>query len=370
MFLTLLPRSRAESLEWPTQCGRVVAPSERKPGNVAKTALITGITGQDGSYLAELLLEKGYEVHGLLRRASSFNTDRIDGIYQDPHDLRRRLFLHHGDLSDGTGLVNLVREVQPDEVYHLAAQSHVKVSFEMPEYTGDTTGLGTIRLLEAIRLAKPETRFYQASSSELYGSTPPPQNEETPFHPRSPYSVAKLYGYWAVVNYREAYGLHASNGILFNHESPRRGETFVTRKITRAVARIAAGLQDALWLGNLDAVRDWGFAKEYVEGMWRMLQQDSSSDYVLATGHPMTVRAFCEAAFARADLDVEEYVRYDPRYERPSEVDALVGDAGKARSVLGWEAQTYGVPLVDLMVDADVQALEDQLSGRAVRIDR
>src|SRR4051794_5840179 len=333
-------------------------------------ALITGITGQDGSYLAELLLEKGYEVHGLLRRASTFNTDRIDRIYQDPHDPDAKLFLHHGDLSDGTGLVNLIREVQPTEVYHLAAQSHVKVSFEMPEYTGDTTGLGTIRLLEAIRLADPQIRFYQASSSELYGSTPPPQNEQTPFHPRSPYSVAKLYGYWAVVNYREAYGLHATNGILFNHESPRRGETFLTRKVTRAVARIKAGLQDALWLGNLDAVRDWGYAPEFVEGMWRMLQTDSGDDYVLATGHAMTVRDFCQVAFSRVGLDWEQYVKHDPRYERPSEVDALIGDASKAERQLGWKAQTYGEALVNVMVDADVQALDDELSGRSVRIDR
>ncbi|MCU1693574.1 MAG: gmd [Frankiales bacterium] len=337
---------------------------------MTKTALITGITGQDGSYLAELLLEKGYEVHGLIRRASTFNTDRIDGIYQDPHVDDRRLVLHHGDLTDGTGLVNLVREVQPDEVYHLAAQSHVKVSFEMPEYTGDTTGLGTMRLLEAIRLSGIDTRFYQASSSELYGSTPPPQNEQTPFHPRSPYSVAKLYGYWAVVNYREAYGMHATNGILFNHESPRRGETFVTRKITRAVARIQAGLQPDLWLGNLDSVRDWGYAKEYVEGMWRMLQADTSDDYVLATGHAMTVRDFCIAAFSRAGLDWEQYVKYDARYERPSEVDALIGDAGKAERQLGWRAQTYGDALVNLMVDADVLAVEDSLAGRSVRIDR
>ena len=337
---------------------------------MAKTALITGITGQDGSYLAELLLAKGYRVHGLLRRASSFNTDRIEGIYQDPHDQERQLFLHHGDLSDGTNLVNLMRETSPDEVYHLGAQSHVKVSFEMPEYTGDVTGLGTIRLLEAIRASGVDTRFYQASSSELYGSTPPPQNEDTPFHPRSPYSVAKLYGYWAVVNYREAYGLHASNGILFNHESPRRGETFLTRKVTRAVARIAAGLQDALWLGNLDAVRDWGYAPEYVEGMWRMLQAESGDDYVLATGHAMTVRDFCIAAFARVDLDWEKYVKYDARYERPTEVDALIGDAAKAQRQLGWQAQTFGDDLVDLMVDADVAALDDELAGRKVRIDR
>ncbi len=337
---------------------------------MTQRALITGITGQDGSYLAELLLDKGYEVHGLIRRASTFNTDRIDAIYQDPHVNQPRLVLHHGDLSDGTGLVNLVRAVQPTEVYHLAAQSHVKVSFEMPEYTGDTTGMGTIRLLEAIRLAEVPARFYQASSSEMYGSTPPPQDEQTPFHPRSPYSVAKLYGYWAVVNYREAYGLHATNGILFNHESPRRGETFLTRKVTRAVARIKLGLQQDLWLGNLDAVRDWGYAKEYVEGMWRMLQPESSADFVLATGHAMTVREWCVAAFARVDLDWEQYVKHDPRYERPSEVDALIGDATRAHERLGWRARIYGKELVNLMVDADLKAVEDQLAGKNVRIDR
>lgn len=337
---------------------------------MTKTALITGITGQDGSYLAEVLLDKGYAVHGLIRRASSFNTDRIDGIYQDPHESGRRLTLHHGDLQDGTGLVNLVRRVEPDEVYHLAAQSHVKVSFEMPEYTGDTTGLGTMRLLEAVRASEVPARFYQASSSELYGSTPPLQNELTPFHPRSPYSVAKLYGFWAVVNYREAYGMHATNGILFNHESPRRGETFLTRKVTRAVARIAAGLQDKVYLGNLDAVRDWGFAPEYVEGMWRMLQTDVGDDYVLATGHAMSVRDFCVAAFARADLDWEKHVVHDARYERPSEVDALIGDASKAEQRLGWKAQTYGEALVNVMVDADIQAVDDQMSGRGIRIDR
>ncbi len=337
---------------------------------MTKRALITGVTGQDGSYLAELLLANGYEVHGTVRRSSSINTDRIDHIYQDPHEPDRRLFLHYADLQDGSRLVNLLRQVQPDEVYNLAAQSHVKVSFETPEYTGDTTGLGTIRLLEAIRENDINCRFYQASSSELYGSTPPPQNEETPFHPRSPYSVAKLYAYWAVVNYREAYGLHATNGILFNHESPRRGETFVTRKITRAVARIKLGLQEALWLGNLDAVRDWGYAKEYVEGMWRMLEADTSDDYVLATGHAMTVRDFCIAAFAHVDLDWEQYVKYDPRYERPSEVDALIGDASKAHRQLGWKAETYGDELVNLMVDADLRAVEDELAGKNIRIDR
>jgi len=337
---------------------------------VTKSALITGITGQDGSYLTELLLAKGYEVHGLIRRSSSFNTERLEDVYQDPHDSSRRLFLHHGDLSDGTGIVNLLREIQPREVYHLGAQSHVRVSFEMPEYTGDITGLGTMRLLEAIRAAGVHTRFYQASSSELYGSTPPPQSESTAFHPRSPYGVAKLYGYWATVNYREAYDMFAVNGILFNHESPRRGETFVTRKITRAVARIAAGKQEALYLGNVSAVRDWGYAKEYVEGMWRMLQHLEPTDYVLATGLAATVRDFCEVAFARADLEWEKYVRHDGRYERPSEVDALVGDAGKAKDLLGWQAGTDWRALAELMVDADRQSLEDELAGRLVRVDR
>jgi GDPmannose 4,6-dehydratase len=335
-----------------------------------KTALITGITGQDGSYLAELLLEKGYEVHGIIRRASSFNTDRIDHIYQDPHGADQRLVLHHGDLADGVMLVNLMRDVEPDEVYHLGAQSHVKVSFEMPEYTGDVTGVGTIRLLEAIRASGVDTRFYQASSSEMFGATPPPQNEDTPFHPRSPYGCAKVYAYWATVNYREAYGMHATNGILFNHESPRRGETFVTRKITRAVARIAAGIQNELYLGNLDAVRDWGFAKEYVEAQWLMLQQENGDDYVVATGEAATVRDFCDAAFSRAGLDWEKYVQTDARYERPSEVDALIGDAGKAQRQLGWKATTSWHELAHLMVDADRQLLEDELSGRNVRIDR
>jgi len=334
---------------------------------LSRTALITGITGQDGSYLAELLLEKGYEVHGLIRRASTFNTGRLDDVYQDPHDAHRRLFLHYGDLAEGSALVNLLRRIAPDEVYNLGAQSHVRVSFDMPEYTGDITALASIRLLEAIRASEIETRFYQASSSELYGSTPPPQSEATPFHPRSPYAVAKLYSYWATVNYREAYGMYAVNGILFNHESPRRGETFVTRKITRAVAMIAAGRQDALYLGNLEAVRDWGYAPEYVEGMWRMLQQDSPSDFVLATGRPATVRQFCEAAFAHAGLDWERYVRYDPVYERPSEVDALIGDPRKAKNLLGWQAQTDWRALAQLMVDADRLALDYALSGRLVR---
>ncbi len=337
---------------------------------MSKKALITGITGQDGSYLAELLLEKGYEVHGIIRRSSSFNTARIDHIYQDPHDPNPRLVLHHGDLADGVMLVNLLRAVQPAEIYHLGAQSHVKVSFDMPEYTADVTGLGAIRLLEAIQASGLETRFYQASSSEMFGATPPPQNESSAFHPRSPYGCAKVFAYWATVNYREAYGIHASNGILFNHESPRRGATFVTRKITRAVARIAAGMQEAIYLGNLDAVRDWGYAREYVEAQWLMLQQPSGDDYVVATGQAATVRDFCEVAFAHAGLDWEQYVRTDPRYERPSEVVALIGDASKATARLGWEARTHWRELAHLMVDADLQQLDDELNGRFIRIDR
>ena len=337
---------------------------------MTRRALVTGITGQDGSYLAELLLAKGYEVHGLVRRSSSFNTERIDDIYQDPHDADRRLFLHFGDLHDGVGLVTLLNEVQPDEVYHLAAQSHVKVSFEMPDYTGDVTGVATVRLLEAIRASGLKTRFYQASSSEMFGATPPPQDEETPFYPRSPYGAAKVYAYWVTRNYREAYGMFAVNGILFNHESPRRGETFVTRKITRAVARIAAGLQEHLYLGNLDAVRDWGYAPEYVEGMWRMLQAEEATDFVLATGVAMTVREFAEHAFATAGLDWERHVRIDPRYERPTEVDALIGDASKAGRLLGWAATTAPAELARLMVEADRARLEDELSGRLVRVDR
>ncbi len=341
------------------------APAER-----ARTAFITGITGQDGSYLAELLLAKGYEVHGIIRRASMFNTGRLDDIYQDPHTDHQRLFLHYGDVTDASSLVNLIRDIQPAEVYHLAAQSHVKVSFEIPEYTGDVTGMGTIRLLEAIRASGVDTRFYQASTSELYGATPPPQSEASPFHPRSPYGVSKLYSFWSVVNYREAYGIHASNGILFNHESPRRGETFVTRKITRAVARIVAGIQDTLYLGNLSAVRDWGYAPEYVEGMWRVLQADTAEDYVLATGQPATVREFCEAAFVHVGLDWEKYVKHDSRYERPSEVDALIGDPSKVKRQLGWEAKTTWRELAGIMVDADRKLLDDELSGRTVRMDR
>ncbi|HEV7825036.1 MAG TPA: GDP-mannose 4,6-dehydratase [Mycobacteriales bacterium] len=337
---------------------------------MSKTALITGITGQDGSYLSELLLDKGYVVHGLKRRSSSFNTERIDGIDVHPSEPAARLFLHYSDLADAVSLVNLLRDIQPDEIYHLGAQSHVKVSFDIPEYTGDITGLGTVRLLEAVRAAKLDTRFYQASSSEMFGSTPPPQNEATPFHPRSPYGCAKVYSHWVGVNYREAYGMHVSSGILFNHESPRRGETFVTRKISRAVARIEAGIQPKLVLGNMDAVRDWGYAPEYVDAMWRMLQQPTPDDYVIATGEAHTVREFVQTAFAHVGLDWEKYVVSDPSYFRPSEVDALIGDAGKAREVLGWEPKTLFPDLVRVMVDADRQLLDDERSGRLVRIDR
>ncbi|MCL6288209.1 GDP-mannose 4,6-dehydratase [Streptomyces fimicarius] len=337
---------------------------------MAKTALITGVTGQDGSYLAELLLDKGYTVHGLIRRSSSFNTERIDHIYQGPEEPERSFVLHHADLSDGVALVNLLRDIQPDEVYNLGAQSHVRVSFDAPLYTGDVTGLGTIRLLEAVRASGIRTRIYQASSSEMFGASPPPQNEKTPFHPRSPYSVAKLYSYWATVNYREAYGMYAVNGILFNHESPRRGETFVTRKITRGVARIKAGLQDRLHLGNLDAVRDWGYAPEYVDAMWRMLQCDTPDDYVVATGEGVKVSQFLEYAFEHAGLDWREHVRYDPKYERPSEVDALIGDASKAEELLGWKPEVKSRELARIMVDADIRQLDDQLTGAAVRVDR
>ena len=319
-----------------------------------KRALITGITGQDGSYLAELLLEKGYQVHGLIRRASTFNTSRIDHLYRDPHDDGARLFLHYGDLSDGSRLVTMLHQIQPDEIYHLAAQSHVRVSFDEPEHTGDTTGLGTTRLLEALRITELPARFYQASSSEMFGATPPPQNEDTIFHPRSPYAAAKVYAYWMARNYRDAYGLFTVNGILFNHESPRRGETFVTRKITRAVARIAAGLQDELFLGNLDARRDWGYAPEFVEGMWRMLQADEPDDYVLATGTSYSVRDFVEISFSHAGLDWERHVRLDPRYLRPTEVDDLIGDASRANSSLGWKAKVHTPELVRIMVDADI----------------
>ena len=335
-----------------------------------RRALVTGISGQDGSYLAELLLRKGYEVHGIVRRASTFNTARLDGIYQDPHEPQPRLQLHYGDLTDSVALVNLIREISPDEVYHLGAQSHVKVSFEIPEYTGESTGLGTTRLLEAIRASGVETRFYQASSSEMFGAAPPPQHEQTPFHPRSPYACAKVYAYWVTVNYREAYGLYAVNGILFNHESPRRGETFVTRKITRAVARIRAGLQERLYLGNLQARRDWGFAPEYVEAMWRMLQQGRPDDYVIATGESHTVQEFCEAAFAHAGLEWRRHVLVDPSYYRPAEVDELRGEASKAHLELDWKPQTGFTELVRLMVDADIRQLDDELAGRTVRVDR
>jgi GDPmannose 4,6-dehydratase len=335
-----------------------------------KSAMLTGITGQDGSYLAEFLLKRGYEVHGLLRRSSSFNTQRLDGIYRDPHEAGVRLRLHHGDLGDSGSLINLIREIEPDEVYHLGAQSHVKVSFETPEYTANTTGLGTIRILEAIRASGIKTRFYQASSSEMFGAEPPPQNELTPFHPRSPYGVSKVFGYWSAVNYREAYGLFATNGVLFNHESPRRGETFVSRKVTRAVARIQTGLQDTLFLGNLDSRRDWGYAPEYIEAMWMMLQHDQPGDFVVATGESHTVREFVQRAFSRVGLDWEKYVQIDPRYYRPSEVDDLCGDASKARRVLGWAPKTTFAGLVDLMVDADIQQLEDQLAGRLLAVER
>lgn len=323
-----------------------------------KRALVTGITGQDGSYLAELLLSKGYEVHGLIRRASTFNTSRIDHLYVDPHTPDARLFLHYGDLSDGARLVTLLAGINPDEVYNLAAQSHVRVSFDEPEHTADTTGTGTIRMLEAVRLSGVKTRFYQASSSELYGATPPPQNEDTPFYPRSPYAVAKLYSYWITKNYREAYGMFAVNGVLFNHESPRRGETFVTRKITRAVAAINAGVQDHIYLGNLDAVRDWGYAPEYIEGMWRMLQVDEPDDYVLATGVGITVREFVEIAFAHAGLHWEDHVRFDERYLRPTEVDALIGNPSRAAKNLGWVPTVDSRELARLMVDADIEALK------------
>ena len=335
-----------------------------------KKALITGPTGQDGSYLSELLLEKGYEVHGIVRRSSSFNTHRLDDIYRDPHETGVRFFLHYGDLSDSGSLVNLIRELQPNEIYHLGAQSHVKVSFEVPEYTSDATGMGTVRILEAIRSSGVDTRFYQASSSEMFGSAPPPQSESTPFHPRSPYGVAKVFSYWMTVNYRESYGMYATNGILFNHESPRRGETFVTRKITRAIARIKAGMQDKLYLGNMDAKRDWGFAKEYVEAMWRILQHDEPEDFVIATGEAHTVREFVELGFEHAGLDWEKYVEIDPKYLRPAEVDHLLGDATKAKEKLGWEPQTKFEDLAKLMVDADIAQLEDELAGRLVRLDR
>lgn len=324
-----------------------------------KKALITGITGQDGSYLADLLIAKGYEVHGIIRRASTFNTARIDHLYQDPHIHGVKLFLHYGDMADSVQLVKLIYNIKPDEIYHLGAQSHVRVSFDIPEYTSDVTGVGSIRILEAMRESGVSSRFYQASSSEMFGKVQAvPQTETTPFWPRSPYGVAKVFAYWATVNYRESYNMHASNGILFNHESPRRGETFVTRKITRAVAAINFGLQKELFLGNLDARRDWGYAPEYVEAMWLMLQQDQPDDYVIATNETHTVREFLEHAFGHVDLDWRDYVRHDGRYERPAEVDLLVGDASKAKRQLNWEAKTRFADLVRIMVDADVAALQ------------
>jgi len=335
---------------------------------MSKKALITGITGQDGSYLTELLLEKGYEVHGVIRRSSSFNTERIDHLYQDPHVHGVKLFLHYGDLGDSASVQRLIHDIQPDEVYHLGAQSHVRVSFDVPEYTGDITGIGTTRLLEAIRENCPKARFYQASSSEMFGLVQAvPQREDTPFYPRSPYGAAKVYSYWMTVNYRESYKMHASNGILFNHESPRRGETFVTRKITRALARIRAGLQKELFLGNLDAKRDWGYAPEYVEAQWRILQQDQGDDFVIATGETHTIREFLDVAFGHYNLDWKDYVKIDPRYFRPAEVDLLIGDASKARKILDWQPKTTFAELVKIMVKADEELLGLQLSGKLIR---
>src|ERR687888_273306 len=336
-----------------------------------KVALVTGITGQDGAYLAEFLLGKGYLVHGIKRRASLFNTHRIDHLYRDPHDPDQRLVLHYGDMTDSSSLIRIIQQTQPDEIYNLAAQSHVAVSFEEPEYTADSDGLGTLRMLEAIRILglEKKTRFYQASTSELYGLVrETPQRESTPFYPRSPYGVAKLYAYWITVNYRESYGMYACNGILFNHESPRRGETFVTRKITRAFARIQAGLQEKLFLGNLDAKRDWGYAPDYTDAMWRMLQHGEPDDYVIATGEMHSVREFLDEASAHLNLDWESFVEIDENYFRPAEVDALCGDATKAREVLGWEPTVTFKELVRMMVDADVKQLEDELAGRNVRL--
>ena len=337
-----------------------------------KKALITGITGQDGSYLAELLLNENYEVHGLIRRASTFNTERIDHMYQDPHEANARMLLHHGDLCDSSGLRRVIEAVQPDEVYNLGAQSHVKVSFDQAEYTADATGLGCLRLLEAIRdyrlRTEHEVRFYQASSSEMFGAAPAPQSLSTPFHPRSPYGVAKVYAYWQTVNHRESYGLFASNGILYNHESPRRGETFVTRKITRAVGRIKLGLQHKLFLGNLDARRDWGHARDYVRAMYLMLQADEPRDYIVATGEAYTVRDFAERAFAHADLDYREHVEIDPLYYRPAEVDYLLGDASETRKYLGWEPQVRFEELVQEMVEADLQLARREVVLRDLEV--
>ena len=323
-----------------------------------KRALITGVTGQDGSYLAELLLGKGYEVHGVIRRSSNFNTSRIDHIYKDPHEKSNHFHLHFGDVTDGTGISNLIRDLQPNEIYNLAAQSHVKVSFEMPDFTAQVDAVGTIRILEAIRAAKLDTKFYQASTSEMFGSTPPPQTELSNFAPQSPYAVAKLYSYWVVRNYRDAYGINATNGILFNHESPRRGETFVTRKITMAAARIKLGLQSKLYLGNLNAIRDWGYAPEYVESMWRMLQQDKPDDYVIATGVGATVRDFCEKSFSVLGLDFREFIETENRYVRPTESDALIGDSSKAKRILGWVAKTQWEELAEIMVTHDLEQIK------------
>ncbi len=326
-----------------------------------KKALITGITGQDGSYLAELLLEKGYEVHGVIRRSSSFNTARIDHLYQDPHTPGVRLKLHYGDLNDASSLNTLLRVIQPDEIYNLGAQSHVRVSFDVPEYTAEVTAIGTIRLLEALRESGlTKTRFYQASSSEMFGSSPPPQSEQTPFHPRSPYACAKVFAFWATVNYREAYGLRGVNGVLFNHESPRRGETFVSRKVTRAVGRIKFGLQHELYLGNLEARRDWGFAKDFVEAMWIAMQAPTAEDYVVATGESHSVRELCEIAFGHAGLDYREFVKTDPRYLRPAEVDHLRGDSTKARTMLGWKPTVTFIELIQMMVDSDLRLAAEE----------
>ena len=329
-----------------------------------KRALITGVTGQDGSYLSELLLDKGYEVHGVIRRSSTFNTSRIEHLYKDPHEKDNRFHLHYGDITDGVGISNLVRELKPDEIYNLAAQSHVKVSFEMPDFTAQVDAVGTIRLLEAIRAAKIETKFYQASTSELFGSTPPPQSETSTFSPQSPSAAAKLYSYWVVRNYRDAYGLHATNGILFNHESPRRGETFVTRKITMAAARIKMGMQSKLYLGNLNSIRDWGYAPEYVESMWRMLQQPRPDDFVVATGVGATVRDFCEASFSYLGLDYRDHVEVDSRYNRPTEVDALIGQTSKAEKVLGWKAKTHWKELAEIMVKSDLDKIANSSNQR------
>ncbi|MBI3754624.1 MAG: GDP-mannose 4,6-dehydratase [Deltaproteobacteria bacterium] len=333
-----------------------------------KKALITGITGQDGSYLTELLLSKGYEVHGLIRRASTFNTGRIDHIYIDPHDPKAKLFLHYGDLTDASQLTNLIYNVRPDEIYHLGAQSHVRVSFDIPEYTGDVTGLGTTRILEAVKRSGIKTRFYQASSSEMFGAAKPPQSEKTPFYPRSPYAAAKAYAFWMTVNYREGYNLFATNGILFNHESPRRGETFVTRKITRALANIIAGRQKLLFLGNLDAKRDWGFAPEYVEGMWKILQHNKPDDYVFGTGETHSVREFLEATFKYAGLDWKRYVKIDKKYFRPTEVDVLIANPAKAKKTLKWKPKVAFSDLVKIMVDADMRAIGLEPIGEGDKI--